>query len=233
MSFVTDWLHRAPTALFETLLPSRCAGCGGGGSLFCDDCQRRIVPLARPACPFCLAPTDDGLPCTECRAAPSSLWGLRAVGRHEDPLRQAIHRFKYDGWHTLAAPLAALLVPTLVDIPRPTRVIAVPSHPFRLSERGYDHAELLARQVAARLDIPLDTGTAFRIRATAHQARQTTPTERRTNVAGAFLAQPLPPGTTVLLVDDVYTTGSTMQECARALRQAGAATVWGVTLSRA
>lgn len=233
MSFVADWLHRAPAAFLESLLPSHCAGCGSGGSLFCADCRRRIVPLAQPACPLCLAATDDGLPCTECRAAPRPLAGLRAVGRHEDPLRQAIHRFKYDGWHTLAAPLGELLVPTLVDTPRPTRIIAVPSHPFRLSERGYDHAELLARRVAAHLDVPLDTGTAFRIRATAHQARQTTPVERRTNVAGAFLAQPLPPRTTVLLVDDVYTTGSTMQECALALLQAGADAVWGVTLSRA
>ncbi len=233
MSFVADWLHRAPAALLDTLLPSRCAGCGCGGSLFCDDCLRQIVPLARPACPICLAPTDDGLPCTECRADRPPLTGLHAVGRHADPLRQVIHHFKYDGWHTLASPLGALLVPILADAPRPTCVIAVPSHPLRLSERGYDHAELLARQVAAHLHVPLDTRTMFRIRATAHQVRQTTAVERRTNVAGAFLAQPVPPGTTVLLVDDVYTSGSTMQECARALLQAGADTVWGACLSRA
>lgn len=234
MSGLTQWAERACATLVDTLFPPRCAACDAPGSLLCATCLTTIVPLAWPRCPLCLTPTDTGLACSACRQDPHPLDGLRAVGRHEDPLRVAIHRFKYDGWHALAAPLGRLLADAIAaDRPPVSVVIAVPCHPLRLSTRGYDHTDLLARQVAAQLNLRHDPAALFRVRATARQAHQRSPSDRQANVANAFLARPQSPGRAVLLIDDVYTSGATMLECARALRAAGANAVWGATITRA
>lgn len=233
MITMRHWLQLTSRTLLDAALPPRCAGCGVEGTLLCPDCIARAAPLPWPSCPTCLALSGHGLPCPACQADPPPLDGLFAVASHDDPLRLAIHRYKYDGWHALAGPLAALLVAALADLPAVDRVIPVPSHPLRLSSRGYDHTERLAREVAARLRLPLDATAVYRVRDTAHQARQTSPTERRANVASAFAARPLPAGASLLLIDDVYTSGSTMTECARTLRNAGAIAVWGAVITRA
>jgi ComF family protein len=113
-------------------------------------------------------------------------------------------------------------------------VVPVPLHPRRRRERGFDQAELLARPLAQAVGIPLRSGLLVRTRHTPPQIRRT-PHERRENVRGAFaLGYPLPvPQARLLLVDDVYTTGATLGECARTLRRGGAGEIYAVTLSRA
>ncbi len=111
--------------------------------------------------------------------------------------------------------------------------MAAPLHPVRRKERGYDQAELLARYLAKELGLPLGKGWLVRSRPTPPQVKTASAVGRKKNVMGAFAPGPrLSPGKSVLLVDDVCTTGATLESCAQALRGAGISVVWGVTLAR-
>ena len=111
-------------------------------------------------------------------------------------------------------------------------LVPVPLHPRRLRERGYNQAELLAQQMGRRLGVPVAARSLVRVRNTPAQARSENRETRRANVAAAFRAKDAFDGRRVLLVDDVCTTGATLEACAAALREAGAQEVWGVTLAR-
>lgn len=226
-------IERARQRFLDTLFPPVCAGCGAANALLCEACRARIRPVVRPACRHCLGQLDEWGVCHVCQAQPNHLTALRAVGVFEEPLRGIIHRFKYEGQHALAAPLADLIVQALGTPSRAVIVTPAPSHPRRLGERGYDHAGLLAEGVARRLRAAYQPDVLARVRPTEHQVRLKDPAARRANVAGAFHARPLPTDAIVVLVDDVYTTGATMTACAEALRAAGAAEVWGAVVARA
>lgn len=229
MSHWQDWLY-----------PAVCAGCGQPGDLICAECRLTVPRLPALACPTCQHEAPPGEGCAQCRHSPNSLDGLRAVGRyvtpHKDeahsPFADIIHAFKYAGLHALANPLGDWLADTLGASPAPvTVVVPLPSHPRRIAERGYDHTALLTQRVAHQLGLPYEDHWLYRVRHTASQAGSgLAADERRANVAGAFVARALPSHSHILLIDDIYTTGATMAECARTLRAAGAASVWGAVL---
>lgn len=224
----------------DWLYPARCAGCGQPGDLICAECRRTVPRLPALACPTCLHEMEPDGVCAHCRQAPNGLDGLRAVGRYvtpradeaHSPFADIIHAYKYAGVHALAAPLGDWLAASLRAAPVPVTVIVpLPSHPRRVAERGYDHIALLTRRVALALNLPYVDHWLYRVRHTASQAgNKLSPTERRANVQGAFVARPIPPDSHLLLVDDVYTTGATMAECAQTLRAAGATSIWGAVL---
>lgn len=178
-----------------------------------------------------------GVVCHRCRRAAPRLDGLRTYAFHSDPLRLAIHQFKYEDLRSLAVPLGKLmgagwkaLAPPVgeVDV-----IVPVPLHPARKRERGYNQAALLARELADCLGRPVVEDVLIRTRATAPQT-ELNPQERRANVSGAF--QCVNDGLAarrVLLIDDVYTTGATLEAACAALRDAGASSVWAFTLTRA
>ena len=156
-----------------------------------------------------------------------------AVFQMDGPIRTAIHRLKYEDLRAVAPVLGELMAahPALGRL-RCDIVTPVPLHPRRLRSRGYNHAELLARPVAARLGVSLDTRTLRRVRASPPQVEAADETERRLRVADAFDAGPAAAGKRVLLVDDVCTTGATLDACARALKRAGAAWVGALVLAK-
>jgi len=149
---------------------------------------------------------------------------------------EAISRFKFGGVARLARPLGALLADyadpefpfSAVDL-----IIPVPLHPRRLRERGFNQSLLLARQVGKRRSIPLNFTALHRTRQTQPQT-QLSGAERRKNVRGAFEVRQaeVVGGKRILLVDDVFTTGATVQECASVLGEAGASEVHVLTLAR-
>ena len=158
---------------------------------------------------------------------------MRAAAAYEGPLEKAVHRFKYEGWRCLAPMLAGLLGDRLAVEAWPTGlVLAVPLHGRRLRQRGYNQSELLARELRAHLRLPAAPSCLFRVRDTPPQVGLDR-LRRQANVAGAF-AWKGPPlsGEPVLLVDDVTTTGATLEACARALRAAGSGAVHGLTVAR-
>ncbi len=148
----------------------------------------------------------------------------------DTPLREAIHSFKYRRRRSLAGPLGALLVEAVPErLHDCDAVIPVPLHTVRLRERGFNQSDLLAVPVAVALSKPVDSRL-VRARATEHQVGMDRHA-RETNVRGAFAWQGSTAPRSVLLLDDVLTTGSTMRECARALRAGGAREVHAVALA--
>jgi competence protein ComFC len=149
-------------------------------------------------------------------------------------MREAIHRFKYYNSQNLATPLGKMMVSYWQDVRLPAEVIVpVPLHTRRLRERGYNQAALLARELGKGVGLPVLEDALARVRETSPQV-DLNAEERKENVRGAFhcpdgrLA-----GKSVLLVDDVYTTGATLEACSLALKQRGVRTVWALTLARA
>ncbi|HLG78290.1 MAG TPA: ComF family protein [Ktedonobacteraceae bacterium] len=159
------------------------------------------------------------------------------MGGYDEPLRTCIHALKYYGQTRLAEPLGALLARTCRDRGLAGDVIVpVPLHPERQRQRGYNQSQLLAEACARALGIPLGAGLLTRVRATQAQA-QLAASERQSNVAGAFacispIGAHLLARRNVLLIDDVSTSGATLEACAASLFATGAQAVWGVVLAR-
>jgi len=230
------WRNRlaaAGQALLDLFYPPRCPGCGRVGFTFCDACQARIEPPPAPACIRCGHPAaTDGL-CATCRATPSHLDRIAASAVFAHPLRDAIHDLKYNNGRNLARPLGARMAVFwrqgnfAADV-----IIPVPLHPARLAERGYNQSALLARSMSQEISVRIDETVLVRAKATQQQALLKAG-ERRENVKDAFACRGRVSGQRVVLVDDVCTTGSTLESCAAVLRASGAASVWAFTLARA
>jgi ComF family protein len=159
--------------------------------------------------------------------------GIRGVGYLRGPLKRAIYQFKYRQKRKLALPLADLMHHYLLENPLPADLIVpVPLHMDRLRERGYNQAALLTWELSARSQLPGDEGSLVRVKETAPQVALKAD-ERRKNVSGAFHVRgEEPKNRHVLLIDDVCTTGATLEACAEALREKGARSVWALVLAR-
>ncbi len=218
-------LSRGAGLVLDLLYPRACAGCGTvGGGVWCAACDARVARLA---------PAHQRKPLT--LNAPWEHIGLVVASgaRYEPPLAEAIHTFKYDGTPALAGPLVPLLLDAWRGMGRQAdALVPVPLHARRRRERGYNQSELLARRLGTLCGVPVEPRLLARVRYTEQQALLKG-SQRRQNVQGAFVAAPAVRGRRVILVDDVFTTGSTLVECAMALLDAGAAGVCAFTLARA
>jgi ComF family protein len=168
-----------------------------------------------------------------CRNRLKALSRLRSAVAYEGPIENAIHRFKYQGWRRLASPLALLIAERMVvEGLAASYALAVPLHRDRLRARGYNQAELLAREVRKRLALAQPPGELVRVRRTPPQVGH----DRRwrlQNVQGAFAWRGgMLEGKSILVIDDVATTGATLDACASSLRDARCGPVIGMTLAR-
>ena len=230
----------------DLVYPPRCAVCERFlGSKedpgICSDCREGLREVCSPLCLRCGVPFDAGTGedrlCGRCLREPPSYDAARGLLVYEGTALEAVHRFKYGG----KTRLAGLLGPRLADLARAwllpglhPLVVPVPLHLKRLRERGFNQSLLLARHVAAPQGWELDALVLRRSRWTPPQAALGK-RQRRGNVRDAFVVETPQTvrGRDVLLVDDVSTTGSTLEACARALRQAGVGKVFALTLARA
>ncbi len=219
--------------LLDLLFPARCVSCYRIGESLCSHCRSQIQFVTPPFCPRCSHPLKSHAEaCPNCRAYPLHLTHVRAVGFHEGALREAIHALKYKRRTDVAVPLAALLQRQLLRTEQDVDLItAVPLHPDRQRQRGYNQAEILARELAPRVGLPYLDGMK-RIRPTADQIGLDV-AMRHENVRAAFAAdQTAFRGRHVLIVDDVCTTGATLDACAVALLAQGASRIYGLTVAR-
>ncbi len=187
-----------------------------------------------PLCPRCGKPQLSGILCSGCVSWPAEIDGIRSPFRFDGVIRQAIHQLKYRNLRALAVTLASLLQDYLATSPMPGEVLVpVPLHPKRVRERGYNQSRLLAKELGKLTGLPLVDDCLVRQRHTPPQAKTPSVDERRGNVANAFTCRDSRlQGRQVLLIDDVSTSGATLDACAVALKAAGAATVWGLVLAR-
>ena len=199
-------------SVLDLIFPPRCGGCGGYGSAWCERCAASIQPVP--------VTSLDGIP-------------LVAAGRLDGPLQQAIHTFKYRPRpglaDVLADPLRRAIADARLDL---TGLAYVPLHPQRRRQRGFNQAERLAAALADRLGLPAVDGLS-RVRSTPAQVGLSQP-ERQLNMVGAFewtAATAAPRG--LALVDDVCTTGATLQAAAAAVARAGGSIAAFLVLARA
>jgi len=218
----------------DLLFPRWCVGCGKEGDFICPSCLKSLPRVTPPLCPKCGLPQSSDTLCASCLGWQAEIDGIRAPFRFDGVMRQAIHELKYRNLRALAGLLAQLLDDYLVDNPLPGEVLVpVPLHPKRLRERGYNQSYLLAKELAKLAGLPVVVDYLVRECHTSPQARTSTVGERRGNVADAFACRDRRlEGKPVILIDDVSTSGATLDACARALKGAGAASVWGLVLAR-
>jgi ComF family protein len=238
-------LKRFIQGLGDLVFPPRCMACGvlldgPGGELFCSSCFSLIRFVTAPLCPCCGIPlTGAGADhlCGDCILSRPPYAIARAVARYEAVLLDAIHVFKYKGKITTGEVLGKIMAEYAYpdfSIADYSLIVPVPLHPKRLRERGFNQAVILAREISKRFSIPLDFLTLRRHVFTEPQV-SLGKDQRTANVRGAFVVknEKKVEGQKIILVDDVYTTGSTVKECAGALMAHGAAEVAVLTLARA
>lgn len=237
-------MHPLWRGLLDLLYPPRCEACGElRREPICDRCRAAIQWVRPPVCEACGAPFDPQAQaprrCERCRGRQTRFSVARTAAYYEEPLVTAIHRFKYQSQLVLGRPLGALMAQALesdggrdLDAATVDVVCPVPLHDSRLRERGFNQSEVLAEAVGQAIARPVKL-LLERTRPTLPQVDL--PAESRAaNVRGAFAPRltEVIEGKTVLLVDDLLTTGATLGECAGSLRRAGAAGVRVFTLAR-
>ena len=222
--------------LLDVVFPPRCVYCGGLGSYLCHRCREEARLIGSAICIRCGNPMTVRGVCSHCRVdPPEPLRGIRGLFFYKGPIGQSIRSLKYHGVRGLAPILGGYLADYLREHPIPIdALIPVPLHPERQAARGFNQSELLARAVTEVLNIPTRTDILRRVRATQSQIFLNR-AQRRRNVAGAFaVAHGVDlRGRTLLLIDDVATTGATLRACALPLHEAGAEAVWALTVARA
>ena len=236
--------------ILDILFPKKCVGCGRDGSYFCQDCVRNIKQTDL-VCPRCEDLAVGGQTHPICRRR-SGLDGLWSLGVYQDPLRSAIQKLKYRGIKELSEILVDIMVeywaryqPFVLDQIKNDQgrgwvVIPVPLFWWRENSRGFNQSSLIGQMLSKKLG--LDYSEALkRTRYTRSQIKLKSE-QRRENIRDAFtissniqsldFARDKPLNSNILLIDDVWTTGSTLRECCWILKRAGAKKVWALTLAR-
>jgi ComF family protein len=245
-------------AALDLVFPALCPVCEatlavGRRDPLCGVCWRSITRLGTPWCDACGAASivpaaagcigtpgesgellhDAAPPCARCAAAPPRYDYARSAAVYDGALRDALHAFKFAGRRALATPLGDLAaeqcaasLPDGIDA-----LVPVPLARERERQRGFNQSTLLARRIGRTLDVPTRPGWLGRVRSTRPQS-ELSAAERRANVRGAFRASARVAGRHVLVVDDILTTGATLDACARALTAAGARRIGVLTVAR-
>ena len=237
-------LRALPAAVFNLLFPDDCRICGVALRNFsripvCPECLAAPEPfVAEHFCSECRtpflnsAPLDADRRCALCRRGLTGFDSALSYGEYAGTLRKLIHVYKYGRVSPLAEPLGKLLVRALPRTEAFDAIVPMPLHWTRRWKRGFNQSELLARVVSKRTGVPVEN--ALRRRKPTPSQAGLTSAERRTNVSGAFEVRKrdLVRGRSVLLIDDVLTTGATAAACSRVLKRGGAVRVTVLTLAR-
>lgn len=216
--------------LLDIVYPRRCPSCRQRGAWVCAECLDETELFQEPVCAGCGVPL--ALHACHCTNMASGLAQVRSVGPFSGWLREAILNFKYHDEWARAEHLGLELAQVVATMPPVDALVPVPLHRSRLRSRGYNQSALLANVAGDIHRVPV-LDAISRTRSTAQQTTLSA-AERAANVAGAFALAPGfdPAGRSLLLIDDVVTTGSTLNACAELLAEHGAAVVRAVTLAR-
>ena len=209
----------------DLLFPAFCVHCGANGELLCELCMLSLSPYPDAACSKCGELTHGSDLCERRAADSPAITRLIPAYMFDDIARDAVHALKYEDIRAISPILGTLLSQSLIGLRRtPDVIVPVPLYSGRMRERGFNQAEALSIRVGELLGVPVDTSILKRSLNIPHQARLHLEAPER-NVRDAFAARPLAGGMHIMLIDDVATTGSTLEECACTLKAAGAVRV--------
>lgn len=220
----------------DGFFPIHCLGCGTYDHWICNQCHTTLPILTEQHCPLCKKhTTNNGETCFACSQKIHDIDGVFVASYYNDKLlKKAIHYYKYRFVHELSEPLSLLLAQSLHNstLPSPDMIIPVPLHQRRLRWRGFNQSEKLAQKIDLR--IPVITDILLRVRYTKPQVRAGNKKRRKDNLSNAFYVHDAKKikQKNILLIDDIMTTGTTLRECASALKRAGAKNVHCLILAR-
>lgn len=229
-------MKRMANRFLDILYPRRCPLChrilGSSNRTICPDCEKQAVPIGQPRCFRCGRPTAEKEEyCRDCRTEPHAYDQGRGIFLYNDQWRASVVRFKYYGCREYGDFYGdAMRSWAALDLARwkPDLLVPVPLYRSRQRARGFNQAEYLARRVSAGTGIPVDAALVIKERRTRSQKRLSRK-QRQKNLAGAFAAAGRVDGKRILVIDDVYTTGSTVDAMARCLKNSGASQVYFLT----
>lgn len=233
MQRAANQFSRAVSAIANALLPQDCLLCHASSqsSLLCDPCLRAL-PRLFASCPRCALPTPAAAICGACVHRAPHFDATFAACQYKFPLDRLMQAYKYGGMLAMSDLFAGLLATVVGDRPDVDLIVPLPLARDRLRERGFNQSQEIARRLSARTGIAVDAAAALRIRATSVQADLPI-AERTRNVRHAFKATSAVIGRRVAVVDDVMTTGATLDEFARTLKSHGALHVENWVVARA
>jgi competence protein ComFC len=223
--------------VLDLLFPKRCLGCDRLGSYICEDCLNRLKTVKTPICPMCEKPSMFGQTHGKCQSL-EGMDGLISVFDYRGIMRRMVKTYKYKYVSDLTGVLAELIQSFADFTPIAKKswlVVGVPLHPRRERWRGFNQARELGKGIAADFGWNFAEGVINRTRYIKPQMTLSGK-ERRQSLMGAFALGKkgnLAKKASIVLIDDVWTTGATMRECTKVLKQGGTAEVWGLTLARA
>ncbi len=231
---MTGWLKQLQLEVTDFFFPRTCIGCGKVGDFICVSCSKKMSRILPPLCRRCGRPESSGAYCTECWGQKSSLDGIRSVFIFEGIVRQAVHELKYRNVQAMSGCLAGFMSLYFQEHGLSGNVLVpVPLHERRLRERGYNQSRLLAEDLSGMISMEVNAALLKRVRNTGPQARSASVYERMTNMQNTFICDSGEvTGGNVIIIDDVCTSGATLESCAAALKSAGAGHVLGFTLAR-
>lgn len=222
--------------LVELFYPCRCLSCGlkVAENGLCDECRNNLSLTDGTICTKCGYPTEVEVDdCRQCKRIKIWFTAARSIGLYEDPLKEAVHSLKYGDGRRGSEFLGKLMSEKVSEFESPIDAITyIPMHKRKLSDRGYNQAELLAKQISNELNMPV-LNSLVKVKTTPDQNTLELK-DRKNNLSGAFrLRQNIDvKDKNILLIDDVYTSGTTINEASRILIKAKAANVFGLTVAR-
>ncbi len=221
-------------AALDLFFPQRCLGCGREGELICRPCRNKLPRIHPPICPRCGKPQASGILCSACINFNSYLDAIRSPFKFEGVMREAIHQYKYQNLRSLTNLFGLLVKDYWMKDPLPVElIIPVPLHPSRSKERGYNQSALLAIEFGKIFHFPVLPSALTRVKYVMPQTQTKSVEERRLNLKQAFVNRDsVVAGKQILLIDDVTTSGATLESCAEALKTAGAKCVRALVLAR-
>jgi len=209
----------------QIIAPHLCLGCGKIGALLCPSCRYDIVSEPFVGCTVCGTPTTGGI-CVKHRNPIDAAW---IAGERDDVLARAIDAFKFERCKSAHRDLAEVLLETMPIVPADTVVTSIPTVRSHIRERGYDHAQLIAKAVAKRRGLPYKV---LLQRDTSAKQRGANRKERFRQAKEAFTTLPVSIPAKILVIDDVVTTGATLHFAARLLKDGGAETVFVAAIAK-
>jgi len=225
-------LIRALDRAIDLVFPPRCVSCDAFGAFICDRCHTDMTRADGTRCDTCWTPLDRHSTCRRCRAFRPALRGVRSAVLYEASARDAVLALKFRGLSAVAPLIARPMAEVLVDWRPPVScIVPVPLSGQRRRLRGYNQSELLAKEVSRLTGVPVGRRALVRRHHTHAQATLSGDARWR-NVVDAFRAGKAPPTDGVLLLDDVITTGATLNACARVLLKGGSGSVFALTFAR-